>query len=97
VLTPASAVVTVGTLTGPTPTITGTQQVGQTLTASAGAWANGINLASVWKRGAAIVGRELTYTLTPADLGKKITFTVTGTKLGFNALAKTATTGTIKP
>jgi len=97
VLTPASAVVTGGTLTGPTPTITGTQQVGQALTANAGTWANGINLTYAWKRGTVVVGTGLTYTLTPADKGKKITFTVTGTKLGFNALAKTATTGAIKP
>lgn len=97
VLTSSSSVVTGGTLTGPTPTFTGTQQVGQTLTANAGTWANGINLAYAWKRGTVIVGRNLTYTLVAADKGKKLTFTVTGTKLGFNALAKTATTGAIKP
>jgi hypothetical protein len=97
VLTPASTIVTGGTLTGPTPTIAGNQQVGQTLTATAGTWANGINVTYAWKRGTVTVGTGLTYTLVAADKGKKITFTATGTKQGFNALAKTATTGVIKP
>ena len=97
VLTPASTIVTGGTLTGPTPTIAGNQQVGQTLTATAGAWANGVNVTYAWKRGTVTVGTGLTYTLVAADKGKKITFTATGTKQGFNALAKTSTTGVIKP
>jgi hypothetical protein len=80
VLTPASTIVTGGTLTGPTPTIAGNQQVGQTLTATAGTWANGINVTYAWKRGTVTVGTGLTYTLVAADKGKKITFTATGTK-----------------
>jgi hypothetical protein len=97
VVTPASAAVTGGTLTGPTPTITGAQNLGQTLTANAGTWTPGINVTYAWKRGSVVVGTGLTYTLVAADKGKKITFNVTATKLGFNPLTKTATTGTIKP
>ena len=46
----ATAAVVPGTLTGPTPTITGTASVGATLTATPGTWAPApVALAYQWK------------------------------------------------
>lgn len=65
----------------PTPTISGTPTVGQTLTADAGTWApDGTALAYQWKRGTtAIAGATTsTYKLVVADAAQTITVAVTG-------------------
>jgi hypothetical protein len=95
VTAPASSVVTGGTLTAGTPTLTGTPTVGQTLTATAGNWVNTPTLTYAWKRGTTTVGTGLTYTLTNLDAGQKLTFTVTAAKTGFTTVVKTLTTAMI--
>ncbi|MGN7967907.1 hypothetical protein [Microbacterium sp. 22296] len=92
--TSTSTVVANGTLTGATPTITGTTKVGSTLTAKAGTWAPApVTLSHQWLRnGVAISGAtSSTYKLTSADKGKRISVRVTGTKAGYTPLARTST------
>ncbi|KQM82112.1 hypothetical protein [Agromyces sp. Leaf222] len=88
-----TALVAAGTLSGPTPTISGTRTVGKTLTAVPGTWApSGVALTYQWKRaGVAITGAtKSTYVLTASDLGNSMTVTVTGKKSGYTTLAKNA-------
>ncbi|WP_087011666.1 S-layer homology domain-containing protein [Leucobacter sp. 7(1)] len=88
-----SAAVTAGALTAPTPTITGTAKVGQTLTAVPGAWGPApVTLATQWLRdGTAITGATgTTYQSTTADTGKKLSVKVTGTKTGYTTASKTS-------
>lgn len=86
-------------LSGSTPKITGTAQVGRTLTASAGTWTSGTALTYQWYRdGKAISGAKgKTHTLTSGSLGKKITVAITGKKSGYTSVTKTsAKTSTVK-
>ena len=92
--TSTATVVAKGTLTGATPTITGTTKVGSTLTAHAGTWAPApVTLSHQWLRnGVAISGATATtYKLTATDKGKRITVRVTGTKAGYTTLSQTST------
>lgn len=77
-------------LTAPTPTITGTAAVGNTLTANPGTWTTETSLAYQWYRnGAAISGATgSTYVLAAADQGTKLTVRVTGTKSGYATTTK---------
>lgn len=86
----SSAVVAAGTLTAPTPTITGTAQQGRTLTAVPGAWTPGTALAFQWTRaGTSISGATgATYVPTETDIGKTLSVVVTGTKPGFATLSR---------
>jgi hypothetical protein len=77
-----------GTLTAPTPKITGTLKVGKTLTAVTGTWPAGSELSYEWRRGAVSVGTDATYLLTSADKGKTLTVRVTGTSEGYAPLTK---------
>lgn len=63
------------------PSITGTAQVGQTLTGASGTIRNGTASARRWLRnGAAISGATApTYVVQASDVGAKITFEVTAT------------------
>lgn len=63
------------------PTITGTAQVGQTLTGASGTVRNGNVTARRWLRnGAAIAGATATtYVVQAGDVGAKITYEVTAT------------------
>ncbi|NQX28343.1 S8 family peptidase [Microbacteriaceae bacterium VKM Ac-2854] len=88
------------TLTGPTPTISGTPRVGTVLTANPGAWSpQPVTLGYQWKRGGtAIAGATAsTYTPVAADQGAAVTVTVTGSKTGYTALAKTSAAVTVTP
>lgn len=92
-ITSASATVLKGTLSGATPTISGTAKVGYTLTARAGTWAPApVTLGYQWLRnGVAISGAtSSTYKLIATDKGKRITVRVTGTKTGYTTLVKTS-------
>jgi hypothetical protein len=96
--TSGSVTVGAGSLTAPTPTVSGTAKVASTLTAHPGTWTVGTKLAYQWKRNdAAIVGAtKATYVLGAADRGTKITVTVTGTLTGYTTAAKTsASTATV--
>lgn len=77
------------------PAISGTVQVGQTLTAFPGVWANEPTAFTyVWKNeGVAIDGATAkTYVLQAGDQGDNITVTVTGTNSAGNASATSAET-----
>ena len=78
------------TLTGATPTITGTAKVGVRLTAKAGTWTEGAKLGYRWlANGKAIANaKSSTYVPTAADHSKKITVEVTGSKEGYADLTK---------
>lgn len=78
------------------PTITGTAQVGQTLTGTNGSWTGtpAPTYSRQWKAdGANISGAtSATYKLTAAELGKAITLTVTATNEAGSASATSAAT-----
>ncbi len=87
----ATVTVVVGTLTGPTPTITGTKTVGSILTATPGAWGpSPVTLKYQWYRGTtAITGATAqTYTLVAADKGSALKVRVTGSKTGYTSLSR---------
>jgi len=58
-------------------TITGTTQVGQTLTASTTSLGGSGTISYQWKRGSDVIGTNSTYILQSADAGNTITVTVT--------------------
>ena len=76
----------------PKPTLTGVAEVGQSLTANAGTWNDGVSFDYAWNRnGVAIAGEtSATYLLTSADLEASITVTVTGSKTGFSSVSTTS-------
>jgi hypothetical protein len=72
-------------LTSATPTVSGTSEVGQTLTASAGTWTDGTSFSYQWLRdGSAISGEtSTTYQVTVYDVGSPLSVRVSGRKDGF--------------
>jgi len=76
----------------PLPTISGTQQYGETLTAVTGTWAPGAVFTYVWKRSGVVIAsrNDARYTTVLADIGKTLTVTVTAARSGFTALSKTS-------
>lgn len=81
------------------PAISGTPEVGQTLTASDGTWTGSPTFTYQWKRdGNAIGGATAsTYALVAADVYAAITVTVTGTNAGGSASATSAATSAVLP
>lgn len=81
------------------PSITGTAQVGETLTAASGTWAGSapITYTRQWKaNGTAISGATgTTYVPVEADIGKTITITITATNVAGNASATSAATAAV--
>ena len=96
----ATAVVTGGTLTLHTPTISGSHVVGQLLTASATftSPSGTISYTYEWKRGSSAIKHATasTYRLTSSDAGKKITVKVTGHETGFTTASRTSGSVTIQ-
>ncbi|TDN91432.1 carboxypeptidase regulatory-like domain-containing protein [Microbacterium sp. BK668] len=94
VRTSLGVVVAPGTLSPtPTPGITGTAVVGQTLTAVPGAWGPApVTLAYQWNAGGVpIPGADgATFVVTSAYLGQVITVTVTGSKPGYTSVSRTS-------
>ncbi|MFE4227271.1 hypothetical protein ACFRJ8_05225, partial [Arthrobacter sp. NPDC056886] len=89
----------------PTPTVSGSAKVGNTITAVPGTWLPApVALTYQWYRsGVAITGASLpSYKLTASDIGKTITVRVKGKKAGFTTTSKTSaptaavTAGTLK-
>ena len=76
----------------PTPSISGTSQVGSSLTAVPGSWDSGVNLYFQWLRnGVEIVSaNQVSYTLTNSDSGQNISVRVTGVKTGFATHSRTS-------
>jgi hypothetical protein len=88
------------------PTISGTAQVGQTLTASNGTWSNSpTSFAYQWVRcnatGASCVnvsnGTQRTYTLVGADSGRTMRVRVTASNADGSATAESAQTAVVTP
>lgn len=78
-----TAKVKAGKLTAVTPTISGTAQVGKTLTANAGSWEpSPVTLSYQWLRDGVAISSATTstYTLVNVDIGTKISVKVTGSK-----------------
>jgi hypothetical protein len=69
----------------PTPSITGTFQVGQTVQAYAGLWDPGVSLRYQWYRNEVPIfgADQIAYKLLPLDFAKSITVQVTGSIAGF--------------
>ena len=89
---PTAAVIAGDQVLTPTPTVGGTPQVGQTLTATAGPWDAGVTLSFQWlANGAPVAGATgSTYRAVARDLGKRITVRVTGAKSGFDTASRTS-------
>jgi hypothetical protein len=86
--------VAVGTLTAPTPKISGTAKAGGKLAVSRGTWTSGTKLTQRWYRnGAAISGATGTsYTVKSGDVGANLTVRVSGAKTGYASVTKTSAT-----
>jgi hypothetical protein len=94
----ATGKVGVGTLTGSTPTISGTVKVNDTLTAHAGSWTSGTTLHYQWYANGAAISRATgsAYKISSGVQGKKLEVKVTGTKTDYTTLVKTSKeTGTV--
>jgi len=79
----------------PTPTVTGTAQVGQKLTAAPGSWSPAATFKYQWYRVASdgtstsITGAtSSSYTLTSSDRGKKVKVRVSGYRSGYTTVRK---------
>lgn len=74
----------------PTPTVSGTTAVGNTLTAASGAWDSGVTLSYQWLRnGTAILGATASsYQLVGADFETTVSVQVTGAKTGFTTVTR---------
>jgi hypothetical protein len=81
------------------PAITGTKQVGATLTCSTGTWSHSPSFAYQWRRnGSAIAGATAsTRVLTAGDQGALMSCTVTATAAGVTVDATSAQTTAIAP
>ncbi|MGA1835569.1 cell wall-binding repeat-containing protein [Herbiconiux sp. 11R-BC] len=83
----------------PTPTISGTPAVAQTLTASAGTWGPGpVSLSYQWNvGGASVPGATLdSYLPDQSAVGRTVTVTVTGSRQGYASASRTsAPTGAV--
>lgn len=82
-------------VTSATPTISGTAQVGQTLTAVPGSWGPaGVTVSYQWLRGGTPIpgATSSTYLLTPADANTNVSVTATGSLTNYTSISKTSST-----
>ncbi|MDR1214399.1 MAG: CAP domain-containing protein [Propionibacteriaceae bacterium] len=70
--------------------ITGTPQLGQTLSVNTTVAPATASLSYRWLRGSTQVGTAATYTVVSADLGQSLTVEVTATATGYNSATKTS-------
>jgi uncharacterized repeat protein (TIGR02543 family) len=80
-------------VTTPTPTISGTTTVGETLTAATESWSPAPDsLGYVWKRGGTAIegATSATYVLQPQDAGAIISATITATKVHYASASQTS-------
>ena len=73
-----------------TPQVTGTMQVGQTVTCNPGTWGNNPTFTFEWLRDGQVIATGSTYALTGADATRAISCRVTGTNGGGSATATSA-------
>ena len=77
----------------PTPTVTGTAAVDQTLTARTSTWSpTGVALHYQWLRGPTPISgaTSMTYRTTASDAGHTVSIEVTGTKAGYTTITRTS-------
>lgn len=89
----ATAAVTGGSMSAPTPKISGTAKVGNTLKVTAGTWVpSEASLSYQWYANSTPIkdATRTSYTLTSAELGKAITVEVSGELDGYAALTRTS-------
>lgn len=88
----ATAKVAAKTLSGATPTISGTLRVGSTVTAHKGSWTSGTTRTYQWyANGVAIKGAtKYTLVIPSSALGKQLSVKVTGRRAGYTTLSKTS-------
>jgi hypothetical protein len=89
---------TIGTLTAPTPTVSGSGAVGDTLTAVPGTWGpQPVTLSYQWLRNGSPISDATgpQYVVSQWDLGNAITVQVTGTKAGYATAARTSAAVTV--
>ncbi|WP_152351522.1 hypothetical protein [Brachybacterium subflavum] len=88
----ATAPVAAGSMTGPTPGLSGSSRVGQTIIATAGTWPKGAKLAYQWKaNGVSIKGAtKSSMAVAPSLKGKRLTVTVTGKQAGYANVSHTS-------
>lgn len=82
----------------PTPRISGSVRVGQTLRASAGSWGSGVTIRYQWRiDGKPVSGAtRSTFKVRASDHGKRVTVTVTASRAGFTTASTTsAKTGAV--
>lgn len=84
--------VAAGTLTAPTPTISGAAGAGSTFTAAAGNWTAGASLKYQWLHNGRGINGAIwkTYTSTQADLNQVLQVRVTGSKDGYTTATRTS-------
>lgn len=93
----ATAAVGLGTLSSSVPTISGTLEVAERLTANPGVWTPGAVLSYQWYANGVAAGTGPTLTLSSAHQGKRMTVRVTGSLAGYASLARTsAATAAVK-
>ena len=82
----------------PVPVVSGTAEVGKTLTATPGTWQPAAERYTYqWLRDGKTINTATaaTYKVTAADVGKRLSVTVTGTKTGYTSVSKTSTSVTV--
>ncbi|WP_157428876.1 carboxypeptidase-like regulatory domain-containing protein [Agromyces salentinus] len=75
-----------------TPTISGTTEVGATVTANPGVWSTGTSFAYQWYANGVAVSKATgrTFAPTPAQVGASLTVRVTGSQAGFGSASATS-------
>lgn len=94
----ATAAVTGGLMSAPTPKISGTAKVGETLKVTTGTWDPAkAELSYQWYANSTAIkdATSASYKLTDAEAGRKITVTVTGSLDGYVSLTKTSAAVTV--
>ena len=91
----ATAATVVGVFASPKVTITGSSQVGQTLTAAGTSSPTADSISYQWKRGTTNIGTGARYVLTADDVAKNVSVVATFTKAGHTTATATADSGTI--
>ena len=88
----ATGKVTEGEFSAPTPTISGTIQVGKVLNSARGYWGSDVTFEYQWfADGVAINGAtNWQFTVKPEQVGKKLTVRVTGSKPGYTTTSMTS-------
>lgn len=91
-----------GTLTAPTPKVSGSARIGNTLTATAGSWTTGTSLRYQWLLNGTPIAGATKPSLAISSVswkGKALSVTVTGTKSGYTTSAKrsASTAGVVVP